>query len=252
MAKVNLRDIPTNAPEDFDKDDTKIKLDQYTEQLAELQNLLYAENKHSVLVILQGMDASGKDGVVKKVFSAVNPMGCRVYPFKKPTEEEASHDFLWRIHAKAPEKRMIHIFNRSHYEDVLVQRVELGIGMEKVKRRFDYINNFERLLQENNTHILKFYLHISKEEQLERFKERLEIPSKKWKYNPSDLTTTKYWDEYMKAYEDVIEHCSPEIPWHIIPSDQNWYKEYLVAEKIVSLLSGLNMQYPKLDLKQEK
>lgn len=246
MSSIDLDSIPTRAPEDLSKTDTKAKTQELTDELDELQNKLYAEGKWSLLVILQGMDASGKDGAVKDVFKAVNPQGIRTKSFKAPTEEELAHDFLWRIHKHTPPKGKIQIFNRSHYEDVLVTRV-LGLtDDETANRRFQLINSFEQLLQERGTQILKFYLHISEAEQLERFQERLNNPRKNWKYNPNDLKTASNWPQYRQYYREVFEKCSPEIPWTVVPSDQNWYKKFTIASKIVETLRGLNMKYPLL------
>ena len=247
MSKIDLATLATRAPEHLDKQEIKDKTDELTLELDELQNKLYAESKWSLLVVLQGMDASGKDGAVKDVFKAVNPQGIRVKSFKKPTEEELSHDFLWRIHKHTPPKGKIQIFNRSHYEDVLVTRVLGLVDDETAHKRFEIINGFERLLMDRGTQVLKFYLHISQPEQLERFKERLEIPRKQWKYNPNDLKTASKWPEYRQYYQEVFEHCSPEIPWTVVPSDQNWYKKYLIAKTIVDTLKGLNLKYPGLE-----
>ena len=245
MSKYNLSEISTRAPENSNKKEIKIETKRLIKRLGELQNLLYAENKHSLLIVLQAMDAAGKDGVIREVFSSVNPMGCKVKPFKKPTEEEFAHDFLWRIHSESPQKGMIQIYNRSHYEDVLIQRVKKWIDHDRVLQRFKYINFFEDLLiKENNTQIIKFYLHISQEEQHERLEERKTIPHKKWKHNPNDMEESKLWEEYMNAYQDCFEYCSPEVPWTIVPSDQNWYKEYIVAKTITDKLESLNMNYP--------
>ncbi len=246
MAKVNLNKLSTRAPLSLSKDKAKAELQQLQYQLHELQNLLYAEGKHALLVILQGMDASGKDGVVKNVFDAVNPLGCKVFPFKKPTEIEMKHDFLWRVHAKVPPKGMVHIFNRSHYEDVLIQRVHKWIDANEVKRRFEHINAFEQLLADSGTVVLKFYLHISPDEQLERLTERLTDHTKNWKYCKQDMEERKHWDDYMKAYHDVFE-CCDVIPWHIIPADQNWYKELLIAREVVKALENLKMEYPRVE-----
>jgi PPK2 family polyphosphate:nucleotide phosphotransferase len=239
-----LNDISTRAPKEFDKDKTKKETETLQEQLGELQNRLYAEGKHAILIIIQGMDASGKDGAIKNVFTGINPMGVSVHSFKAPTEEEQKHDFLWRIHQRAPAKGMIQIFNRSQYEDVLITRVHGWCDDETAKKRFKAINRFERLLEEhNNTKVLKFYLHISPERQQERLKERLEDPTKSWKYNARDFEEAKLWDRYMQVYEDVFENCN-EIPWTIVPADQNWYKEYLITKTLTDALTSLNMQYP--------
>ena len=247
MATFKLKDISTRAPKEFDKEETKEKTAGILAELDELQNLLYAESKHAVLVILQGMDASGKDGVIRKVFGSLNPQGVHVQSFKAPTAEELSHDFLWRIHKVAPPLGVIQLFNRSHYEDVLITRVHKWIDDKKAKQRMKAINDFEQLLQEhNNTSILKFYLHISREEQEQRLQERLNDPRKQWKYNEKDFEEAKLWDNYMAVYEDCFEHCN-DIPWTIVPADQNWYKEYIIAHALKKTLEGLNMKYPGLN-----
>ena len=244
----DITKLSTRAPEGLSKNETKAKTAKLVEELEELQNKLYAESKHSLLLVLQGMDASGKDGAVKKVFSSVNPQGISVKSYKKPTEEELSHDFLWRVHKHTPAKGKIQIFNRSHYEDVLVTRV-LGFTDDKTaKERFKIINSFEKNLQERGTQILKFYLHISEERQEERFQERLNDPRKHWKYNPNDLKSASSWPEYREYYKEVFENCGPDIPWMIVPSDQKWYKEYLIAKTIAETLRGLDMKYPELEL----
>lgn len=246
MAKIKLKDISTRAPKDLDKESTKKKTEEILEELDELQNLLYAESRHSVLVVIQGMDASGKDGVIRNVFGSMNPQGVTVRSFKAPTSEELAHDFLWRIHSVAPPKGMIQLFNRSHYEDILVTRVHKWCDDATAKRRMKAINDFEQLLQEHNsTQILKFYLHISPEEQQERLEERLHDPAKQWKYNEKDFEEAKLWDEYMSMYEDCFDKCN-DVPWTIVPSDQNWYKEYTIAKALRDLLRSLNMQYPGL------
>lgn len=244
VSKIILEDVSTKAPENLDKKTLKTETKLLIKELGEWQNKLYAESSQSILIVLQGMDASGKDGAVKAVFSGVNPMGCRVKSFKKPTDEEMAHDFLWRIHKEVPAKGMIQIFNRSHYEDVLIQRVEQWIDEKTVFRRFNYINQFENLLMEKGMRILKFYMHISKEEQQKRFEERMTIPRKKWKFNPNDLEVSKKWDKYMAAYESVFENCSPDIPWIIVPSDQNWYKEYLIAKTLALTFREMDPKYP--------
>jgi PPK2 family polyphosphate:nucleotide phosphotransferase len=238
-------DKSTRAPEGTDKEETKLKTIKLRERLRELQAVLFAESKHSLLIVLQGMDASGKDGSVKNVFFGLNPMGCLVKAFKAPTEEERAHDFLWRIHKVAPAKGMIQIFNRSHYEDVLVPRVKQWITMDEVKKRWNHINNWEQLLVDNGTVILKFYLHISEKEQSERFEERLTIPEKRWKYKASDLAEAKLWPDYRQAFEDIFENCEKAAEWNIIPADQNWYRDYLIAKRIVDAMESLNMSYPQ-------
>jgi PPK2 family polyphosphate:nucleotide phosphotransferase len=246
MNKILLKDISTRAPKDFDKQGTKEKLSKILEELDDLQNLLFAENQHSLLVVIQGMDASGKDGVVRNVFTSMNPQGVKVKSFKAPTAEELSHDFLWRIHSNAPAKGMIQIFNRSHYEDILITRVHKWCDDNTAKKRMKAINDFEELLfVHNDTQILKFYLHVSPEEQRERLNERMKNPSKMWKYNANDFEEAKLWDIYMDMYEDCFENCNV-IPWTIVPSDQNWYKEYIIASALKDRLTALKMQYPGL------
>ena len=249
MPHINLADIKTTAPKKFDKEKTKEKTTSLLEELDKLQNLVYAESKHSVLVVLQGMDASGKDGAIRNVFGKLNPLGVQVQPFKEPTPEELAHDFLWRIHKHTPQKGMIQIFNRSHYEDILITRVHKMIDNETATKRMRAINDFEWLLSsQNNTHILKFYLHISHKEQHKRLEERSDIKKKEWKYNANDFKESKFWKEYIKAYEDCFKHCN-DIPWIITPSDQNWYKEFIIAEALHKLLTSLNMHYPSLKKK---
>lgn len=246
MATIKLKEISTRAPKDWNKEETREKTAGILSKLDELQNLLYAESKHAILVILQGMDASGKDGVVRKVFTAMNPQGVRVHSFKVPTAEELSHDFLWRIHGATPNKGTIQLFNRSHYEDVLVTRVHKMIDDKTAKKRMKAINDFEQLLEEhNNTHILKFYLHVSPEEQQKRLQERISDPTKQWKYNEKDFEEAKLWDDYMAAYEDCFEHCN-DVPWTIVPADQNWYKEHVIAHALLKTLEKLDMRYPGL------
>ncbi len=246
MNKLALNKIDTRAPKDFDKKEIKEKTTAMLEELDDLQNLLYAESKHSILIVIQGMDGSGKDGVIRNVLGNMNPQGVTVTSFKVPTPEEAAHDFLWRIHRHSPQKGMIQVFNRSHYEDILVTRVHNWCDDKQSKKRMKAINEFENLLQEhNNTHILKFYLHVSPEEQHERLSERIKDPAKMWKYNEKDFEEAKLWDVYMKMYEECFENCNnPE--WIIVPADQNWYKEYIIAKALRDLLKDLNMQYPGL------
>lgn len=246
MKSIQLDHISTRAPLDFDKIDTKKKLEDVLIDLNDLQNLLFAENKHSVLVILQGMDASGKDGVIRDVFTSMNPQGVSVTGFKAPTPEELSHDFLWRIHRYAPATGMIKIFNRSQYEDVIVTRVHGWCDDDLARKRMEAINDWEKLLTvHNHTKILKFYLHVSREEQMTRLDERIKDPAKMWKYNAKDYEESALWDKYKEMYEDCFEHCS-NIPWIIVPSDQNWYKEYLIATTLRDSLKDFKMEYPGL------
>jgi PPK2 family polyphosphate:nucleotide phosphotransferase len=246
---MKLSKLSPRAPTNLSKEKIKAKTSELKKKIGELQNLMYAENKYSLLVILQGMDASGKDGTIKNVFQEVNPIGCRVIAFKKPTDIEMKHDFLWRIHQQVPEKGMLHVFNRSHYEDVIIQRVHKWIDEKTVKQRFVHINDFEKLLFQNNTIVLKFFLNVSKEEQLIRLNERLSDKTKMWKHNKEDIKERLYWPKYMQAYEDAINFCSV-IPWQVIPADQNWYKEYLICDRIVKELTKLKMKYPGLKKEQ--
>ena len=244
MSKIKLSEISTRAPRDFDIAATKKKTEAIVSELDVWQNLLFAEGKHSVLVVIQGMDGSGKDGIIRNVLGNMNPQGVTVKSYKAPTAEELSHDFLWRIHQHAPAKGMIQVFNRSHYEDILVTRVHKWCDDETATNRMKAINDFEVLLQDhNNTHILKFYLHISPEEQQERLKERMKYPAKMWKYNEKDFEESKLWKDYMNVYEECFENCHI-IPWIIVPADQNWYKEFIIANTLYQLLKILDMQYP--------
>jgi PPK2 family polyphosphate:nucleotide phosphotransferase len=214
------------------------------DELYKLQNVFWAEQKHSLLIILQGVDASGKDGAVRHVFSCMNPMGVNVKAFKAPTPEELSHDFLWRVHPHTPSKGMIQIFNRSHYEDILVPRAHRTMNQKLLNHRYDIINSFEKNLHEGGTVILKFFLHISKQEQKRRIAERLTNPRKLWKYDPADETERPNWNRYMKAYADIFKKCGSRFPWVIIPSDDKWYRDYLIAKKLYDTLIKLNMKYP--------
>ena len=242
-----LAGISTRAPEGMDKQATKDTTLKLLADLNELQNLLYAESKRAILIVLQGMDASGKDGVVRNVFGGtMNPQGVEVKSFKVPTAEEAGHDFLWRIHQHTPLRGMIQVFNRSHYEDILITRVHKYCSDKMARQRMKAINDFEQLLHvHNDTTILKFYLHISPQEQQERLRERIKDRSKQYKYNENDFKEAELWDEYMKMYEDCFEFCN-DIPWTIVPSDQNWYKEYIITKTLHDTLTGFDMQYPGL------
>ncbi len=244
--KIDLREIDSQATGQFTSKKAANKiLAQNVERMAELQNVLYAENKHALLIVLQAMDAGGKDGTIRKIMSGVNPQGVRVTSFKKPTETEISHDFLWRIHKAVPPRGMIGIFNRSHYEDVLVVRVHNLVPPAVWQKRYHHINQFEQLLVDNGVTILKFYLHISKTEQKERFQARLEQAHKRWKFNPADLSERALWDDYRQAFEAVFTKCSPDVaPWHIVPADNKWYRNLVISETIVKTLEGLNLKYP--------
>lgn len=246
--KVNLKDWDPNDKSEFKegKEDGREYLLQLNQRIDELQELLYAEHKHKVLIVLQAMDTGGKDGTIRNVFEGVNPQGVHIVSFKKPSEEELDHDYLWRVHQHTPGKGEIVVFNRSHYEDVLVVRVHNLVPKEVWRRRYEQINNFERMLAEEGTTILKFYLHIDKDEQAQRLQERLDDPQKLWKFNPGDLAERKLWGDYMEAYEDVLNKTSTEwAPWYIVPANRKWYRNLVVATTIIEALEGLQMKFPE-------
>ncbi len=216
-------------------------------ELERLQELLYAGHQHSVLIVLQGMDTAGKDGTIRRVFEGVNPQGVRVARFRKPTAPELDHDFLWRVHAQLPSKGEIVIFNRSHYEDVLITRVHKFVPKQTIRARFREIKEFERMLCEEGTTILKFYLHLGFEEQSRRLQDRLDDPTKHWKFSSMDLLERRFWGKYMNAYEDVLERTSTDrAPWYWIPSDHRWFRDLLVSRILVDCLNSLGMHYPPL------
>ncbi|HUG70514.1 MAG TPA: polyphosphate kinase 2 family protein [Pirellulaceae bacterium] len=244
--KFRLEAIPTKASSFHDDrqaaEEEFLKL---RDELAEVQRKLYAEGKHKLLIVLQAMDAGGKDGTIRHVFGGVNPQGVRVTSFKQPSEIEISHDYLWRIHQAVPATGMIAVFNRSHYEDVLVVRVENLVPKKSWGARFEQINQFERMLTETGTTILKFYLHISKGEQAQRLQARLDDPEKNWKFSTDDLEKRKRWDEYMVAYEDALNRCTTDwAPWYVIPADQKWYRNLAIARIVVNALRELKPQFP--------
>ena len=229
-----------------DADEAKPVLEKDLKRLSELQERLFAEGKQSLLVILQGMDTSGKDGVVKHVFSGVNPGGCSVTRFKTPSAEEMAHDFLWRIHRATPRRGEIMIFNRSHYEDVLIVRVHGLVPPEVWKQRYDQINRFERTLSETGTRILKLYLQIDKGEQKRRLQARLDDPTKRWKFSRTDLKERELWPDYQEAYEDALTECStPWAPWHVVPANRKWVRNLVVARAIVEALEDMDPRMPK-------
>ena len=229
-----------------DKDDASDALAANVACMAELQNLLYAERKHGLLIVLQGMDASGKDGTIRHVMSGLNPQSCFVRSFKQPTPEELGHDFLWRVHHVVPARGEIGIFNRSHYEDVLVVRVHDLVPHDIWKQRYEQIKAFEKILTQNDTVILKFFLHTSRDEQRVRLQERLDDPTKRWKVAASDFTERKCWNAYREAYEEALTRCStPGAPWFVIPADHKWFRNWAVSQVIVETLEGLKMKFPK-------
>ena len=253
--KVSLLEGSNEWKDEFDpaytsnyvnKGETKKPLKKLQKRMLALQELLYAEGQRAVLIILQGMDTCGKDGTIRKVMSGINVQGCDVVSFKAPTGDELSRDYLWRVHKAVPQKGKIGIFNRSHYEDVLVVRVHNLVPESIWKKRYRQINDFERMLVDNGTVILKFFLNISKEEQKERLESRIENPSKHWKINESDFHERTYWDDYMHAYEIALQECSTDwAPWYIIPADKKWYRNLVITERIVETLEGMDMKYPK-------
>lgn len=243
---IKLDQISTLPPQGFTKSKCKKETDKITRKIADIQHLIYAENKKAVLIVFQGMDASGKDGTTRKVFRYCSPIGIEAYPFKKPTELEFDHDFLWRVHKLVPEKGKITIFNRSHYEDVLIQRVYKWIDEETVDKRINAINNFEKLLiEDNNTSILKFYMHLSPEQQAKKLQERIDNPRKNWKHNDNDWKERERWKDYMFCYEEVMNRCT-EAPWIVAPVDKRWYRDYFIASKVLEELEKLNYKLPTL------
>jgi len=236
-----------------DKSTAEAEIAAHIEEMRNLQYLLYAEGRRSLLVCLQALDAAGKDGTINHVLGAMNPQGCKVYGFKEPSKEELAHDFLWRVHARTPARGEVVIFNRSHYEDVLVARVHGLVPKEVWTERYDIINEFERGLVANGTHIIKFFLHISAEEQLHRFKQRLDDPARHWKISESDYTERRLWPQYQKAYEDAISRTSTRhAPWYVIPSNHKWFRNLAVSNIIVETLKSLDMQFPEptVDIKK--
>ena len=246
--KIHPKDVETDISWGLDEKTTKRATKRlYTEILA-LQDRLYAEKKQSVLIVLQAMDAAGKDSTIRKLTSHMNVQGARVQSFGKPTKLELSHDFLWRIHDKMPAKGEITLFNRSHYEDVLIVKVHGWCSEDALDRRYDHINNIESLAADSGTKVIKLMLNISPEYQLTRFKNRLENPSKNWKFNPGDLDERKHWDDYMTAFSDVFQRCSTEAaPWYLIPAEQRWLRDYIIARLLHDTLTEMNPQYPEPD-----
>lgn len=244
-SKVRLKNYDPAYRGSYDKESARTEEDKLEKRLAVLQEQLYAEGKQALLIVLQAMDAGGKDSTIKHVFDSVNPQGVKITSFKVPTAEELAHDFLWRIHRQVPPKGYIGIFNRSHYEDVLVVRVNNLVPRTVWEERYDHINQFERLLADSGTRILKFFLHISKEEQKERFQARLDDPEKHWKFSRGDLLVREEWDDYMRAYEDALTRCNTDAaPWHIVPANRKWYRNLVITKAIVETLEAMNPQFP--------
>ena len=251
---LELSDDDALAPKSLPKgDELKDKIDKQLKKLGELQDVFFADAHRALLIILQGRDASGKDGVIRTVIGACNPQGVRINSFKAPTPVELAHDYLWRVHQVVPVKGQMGIFNRSHYEDVLVVRVHELVPESVWSKRYEQINIFEKMLTENGTVILKFFLHVSRAEQRERLRERVEDPAKNWKFNAGDLDERSRWDQYTEAYRDALRKCSTEwAPWYVVPADSNKARNYLIAKRIVETLEDLKPEYPKpkADLKE--
>jgi PPK2 family polyphosphate:nucleotide phosphotransferase len=244
--KLNLKDWDTGYDDGKRKEDVESELAHFSSQMSELQFKLYAAKSHSLVIILQGVDASGKDGTIRHVMGALNPQSCYVKSFRIPTEEELSHDYLWRVHMAIPSKGQIAVFNRSHYEDVIEVRVRNLVPKNELSLRYRQINDFERYLSENHVTLLKFFLHISKDEQKKRIKERLQDPKKRWKISESDLLVRRFWDKYMESYEEALSRCSTQwAPWYVIPANLKWFRNWAVARTIVNTLDRMKLKYPQ-------
>jgi PPK2 family polyphosphate:nucleotide phosphotransferase len=243
---VNLGKIDPDYQAGYaNEESTLTELNKYSQRLRELQAVMYAENKHALLIVLQAMDGGGKDGTISHVMSALNPQGCSVLGFKVPSAEEMAHDYLWRIHKQTPKKGQIVVFNRSHYEDVLVVRVHNLVPKKVWSKRYNEINAFERELTNSGTTIVKFFLHIDQEEQLKRFRDRLDQTDKQWKISDSDYTERELWDDYQQAYMDALSKCSFNYaPWYVIPANHKWFRDLAVSQILVDTLEGLKMKYP--------
>jgi PPK2 family polyphosphate:nucleotide phosphotransferase len=251
--KLKLADWDPDDSHGFTKNEAAAELVKYQSKMDSLQDLLYAGKKHALLIVLQALDAGGKDGTIRHVMAGANPQSCDVTSFKAPTAEELGHDFLWRVHKAVPIKGTIGIFNRSHYEDVLVVRVHNLVPKSVWSKRYDQINDFERMLTHSGVKILKFFLHISKAEQKKRFQQRLADPDKRWKWSQSDFNERKLWDDYTAAFEDALSKCSPAAaPWFVIPSNKKWFRDLAVSQIIVETLESMKMKYPKPDFDPSK
>ena len=247
-SSFSLAAMPSDDDQGVSKDDARDVLKENRKRLDEMQERLYAESKQSVLLVLQAMDTGGKDSTIESVTEGINPQGCIVSSFKKPTPEELAHDFLWRVHKKTPGKGMIGIFNRSHYEDVLIVRVHGWASPETIDARYGHINEFEQLLAENGTRIVKIMLNISKEYQLARLQRRLRRPDKLWKFNPGDLDERKLWDKYMEAYEVALQRCSTDhAPWYVIPAERRTFRSAVISQILLDTLEDMNPEYPEPD-----
>ncbi len=246
MGKIKLADISTTPPKGYDKKKYKKEQNEMAKEIGKLHEIMFAEGKNSLLVVLQGMDSSGKDGATRETFKYCSPNGIKATSFKKPTDEEFAHDFLWRVHKLAPAKGTIRVFIRSHYEDILIQRVHKWINEEHVTKRINAINAWEDLLQfDNNTTVLKFYMHLSEERQLEKLQERIDDPEKNWKHNDGDWEERKLWDKYRDAYEDAIDRSI--VPWVIAPVDSRTYRNWFITKKVLETMRAMKMELPKIE-----
>lgn len=244
--KVDLKKIdPDGKDYNLSGEECESRFLKLREELISLQEVLYAEGRQKLLVVFQAMDGGGKDGTIRSVFQGTNPQGVEVTSFKKPSDEELAHDFLWRVHKAVPATGMVGVFNRSHYEDVLVVRVHKIVPESVWKPRYQQINNFEEILASSGTRIVKFFLHISKKEQKDRFDERIQVPEKRWKFDPADLEKRALWDQYESAFEDMLSKCSTACaPWYVVPADQNWYRDYIVCSVLVEALKDMKPKFP--------
>lgn len=247
-SKIKLSSIDTDRVDgEHTKKSAGEQIEKNVEVIADLSRKMFAENRQSILLVLQGMDTAGKDGTIRNTMQGINPRNCQVHSFKKPSDEELEHDFLWRIHKVTPQRGNIAIFNRSHYEDVLIVRVHNLVPRNVWSKRYGMINDFERLLEANGTKVIKCFLHVSKEEQRKRLQERIDRPEKNWKFNRGDLDERKLWDDYQEAYEAVLDKCNTEhAPWNIIPSDRKWYRNLIVSNLLRSTLVKMNPQFPEV------
>jgi len=240
--KSLLKEISTKAPKILNKLEIKEATQQMYVEIEKLHRMMRAENKHSLLIVFQGMDAAGKDGSIDKLYNGLYPMATEANGFKAPSDDEASRDFLWRLHKLTPPRGSVGMFNRSHYEDVLVPTVNKLASKRVINKRYNHINNFEELLEDNNTHVIKFYLHISKKEQISRFNERRTVLRKMWKYSSNDIKVSNKWNDYMEVYETIF--AKSKIKWNIIPADNKWYRDHIIAIRVLEKLEKLNMKYP--------
>lgn len=242
-----LRDWdPNNTPGYDGQAEAKADIAANLQKLNDLQEMLYAQGKRALLVVLQGMDTAGKDGIIRHVMGAFDPQGVQVSSFKVPNEEELAHDYLWRVHKVTPRRGMVAIFNRSHYEDVLVVRVKELVAAKVWRKRYGHINEFEQLLSDNGVTIVKFYLHISKEEQAERLRDRQTDPKKQWKFNPGDLDERQRWDDYARAYEEALSRCNTAVaPWYVIPANRKWYRNLVVSQILISTMEEMGLAFPE-------